>query len=56
MRNKVVDRERSRAYWQQRRAREQCMTTGCKNTPDTNPRTGAMFWKCRSCRRRSSAH
>lgn len=49
-RDREADRLRSRAYWEQRRAREQCQSTGCSNVPDVNPRTGERFWKCRPCR------
>lgn len=50
-RNIAADRDRSRAYWDAMRAREQCTTPGCrKKSTEINPRTGRTFWQCRDCR------
>lgn len=45
------NRDRSRAYWEKRRARGQCQTTNCHNEIEVNPETGEFFWRCASCRK-----
>jgi hypothetical protein len=50
---RAIDRERSNAFWQKKRARGQCTATGCTKDADINPRTGQAYWRCRDCRRSS---
>ena len=49
-------RERSRSWYQQRYARGQCHTIGCRNPlVKINPQTGRTFWCCLPCRRIATA-
>lgn len=44
------DRERSRSFWEKKRALGRCAGRQCRNEPAVNPRTGAPYWLCRECR------
>jgi hypothetical protein len=44
-------RERSRVWYQQRRARGVCHNVHCSNEPEINPKTGEPYWSCQPCRR-----
>lgn len=43
---RAAQRDRSRAFWEQRRARGLCCAPHCRNTPATNPKTGLPYWRC----------